>query len=214
MTVYNDQISAYISELFAGEDAALLRAREESPKRGLPAINIKPEEGRFLQVLVHAIRARKVLEIGTLGGYSGIWIVRGLPPDGKLVTLELEPAHAEVARDNFEAAGLLDRIEIRVGEANELLQALSSEEPFDFVFIDADKLGYPSYLEWALEHTRVGGVIAAHNAFRKGSVAGLGEPDEFTESMRAFNLLFASKERLLSTIFPAGDGMLIGVKVS
>jgi predicted O-methyltransferase YrrM len=214
MTVYNDQISAYISELFAGEDAALLRAREESPKRGLPAINIKPEEGRFLQILVNASGARKVLEIGTLGGYSGIWIVRGLPPDGKLVTLEVEPAHADVARDNFEAAGLLDRIEIRVGEANGLLQALSSEGPFDFVFIDADKLSYPSYLEWALEHTRVGGVIAAHNAFRKGSVAGLGEPDDFTESMRAFNQLFALEERLLSTIFPAGDGMLIGVKVS
>ncbi len=213
MTVYNDQVSEYISDLFAREDEALLRARQDSPARGLPAINIKPEEGRFLQFLVRASGARKVVEIGTLGGYSGIWIARGLPAGGKLVTLEIKPAHAEVAREHFEAAGLLDRIEIRIGEGNQLLPGLASEGPFDFVFIDADKPGYPVYLDWALENTRLGGIIAAHNAFRKGSVAGLPEPDDYTDAMRDFNDRFAREERLLSTIYPAGDGTLVGVKV-
>jgi predicted O-methyltransferase YrrM len=214
MTVYNDRVSAYISGLFAQEDAALQRARQDSPARGLPAINIKPEEGRFLQFLVRASGARKVVEIGTLGGYSGIWIARGLPPEGKLVTLEIQPAHAEVARQHFEAAGVLDRVEIRIGEANRLLRDLSSQAPFDFIFIDADKPGYPTYLDWALENTLLGGIIAAHNAFRKGSVAGLSEPDEHTQTMRVFNERFAREKRLLSTIYPAGDGTLVGVKVA
>jgi predicted O-methyltransferase YrrM len=214
MTVYNDRVSAYISGLFAQEDAALQRARQDSPARGLPAINIKPEEGRFLQFLVRASGARKVVEIGTLGGYSGIWIARGLPPEGKLVTLEIQPAHAEVARQHFEAAGVLDRVEIRIGEANRLLRDLSSQAPFDFIFIDADKSGYPTYLDWALENTLLGGIIAAHNAFRKGSVAGLSEPDEHTQTMRVFNERFAREKRLLSTIYPAGDGTLVGVKVA
>jgi predicted O-methyltransferase YrrM len=214
MTVYNDQVSGYISGLFAQEDAALQLARQDSPARGLPAINIKPEEGRFLQFLVRASGARKVVEIGTLGGYSGIWIARGLPPEGKLVTLEIQPAHAEVARQHFEAAGVLDRVEIRIGEANRLLRDLSSQAPFDFIFIDADKSGYPTYLDWALENTLLGGIIAAHNAFRKGSVAGLSEPDEHTQTMRVFNERFAREKRLLSTIYPAGDGTLVGVKVA
>jgi predicted O-methyltransferase YrrM len=214
MTVYNDQVSAYISGLFAQEDAALQRARQDSPARGLPAINIKPEEGRFLQFLVRASGARKVVEIGTLGGYSGIWIARGLPQGGKLFTLEIQPAHAQVAREHFEAAGLLDRIEIRIGEANQLLAGLSSNRPFDFVFIDADKPGYPAYLDWALENTRTGGVIVAHNAFRKGSVVDQAEPDDHTRMMQAFNERFAREQRLLSTIYPAGDGMLVGVLVS
>jgi predicted O-methyltransferase YrrM len=214
MTIYNDQVSAYINGLFAREDDALIRARQDSPARGLPAIHIKPEEGRFLQFLVRASGARKVVEIGTLGGYSGIWIARGLPPGGRLITLELQPTHAEVAREHFEAAGLMDRIEIRIGEASQLLQELSSEAPFDFIFIDADKPGYPAYLDWALENTRLGGTIAAHNAFRKGSVIGLSEPDAYTDIMRDFNERFGREERLLSTIYPAGDGTLVGVKVS
>jgi predicted O-methyltransferase YrrM len=213
MTVYNDQVSEYIKDLFAQEDTALSRARQESLLKGLPAIHVKPEEGRFLQFLVRACGARKVLEIGTLGGYSGIWIVRGLPPGGKLFTLEVEPVHAEIAHQHFEAAGLEDRIEIRVGEARQLLQELSNEAPFDFVFIDADKPGLPDYLDWAIENIRLVGVIAVHNAFRQGSVVGLSEPDANTEIMQAFNKKFAQEERLVSTIYPAGDGTLVGVKV-
>jgi predicted O-methyltransferase YrrM len=214
MTVYNDQVSEYIKALIAREDDALIRAREDSLAKGLPPIHIKQEEGCFLQYLVRALDARKVVEIGALGGYSGIWIARGLPPGGKLITLELQPAHAEIAREHYLAAGLMDRIEIRIGEANRLLQELSSDAPFDFVFIDADKPGYPEYLDWALEHTRLGGTIAVHNAFRKGSVVGLVEPDAYTDIMRAFNERFAREPRLLSSIYPAGDGTLLGVKVS
>jgi predicted O-methyltransferase YrrM len=213
MTIYNDQISTYINSLFVPEDPALQRARQDSPTRGLPAIQIKPEEGRFLQFLVRASGAQKALEIGTLGGYSGIWISRGLPAGGKLITLEMEPLHAQVASEHFAAAGVAERVEIRVGNAHQLLSSLSVEGPFDFIFIDADKTGYPQYLDWALQNVRLNGIIAAHNAFRKGSVAGMVEPDSYTEIMQAFNRRFAQETRLLSTIYPAGDGMLVGVKV-
>ena len=213
MTIYNDQISQYISALFAVEDAALTMAREESPKRGLPSISIKPEEGRFLQFLVHACGAQKAVEIGTLGGYSGTWIARGLLPGGKLYTLDKENKHAQVAQEHFDAAGLGESVEIIIGDAEKSLIELSSQGPFDFVFIDADKPGYPAYFNWALENTRLGGIIAAHNAFRKGSVIGLGEDDDNTELMRQFNQLVANDERLVSTIYPAGDGTIISVKV-
>lgn len=211
MTTYNDQISQYITSLFASEDTPLQEARENAPKHGLPTINIKPEEGRFLQFLVRACGAQKAVEIGTLGGYSGIWIGRGLTPGGKLITLEKEAKHAEVARKHFAEAGLEDVVEIRVGDAHQLLAELSDEGPFDFIFVDAEKAGYPAYLDWSLENARSGGVIAFHNAFRKGSVAGLKPDDASTEIMRQFNQRLAAEERLISTIFPAGDGTLISV---
>ncbi|MGB5845511.1 MAG: O-methyltransferase [Anaerolineales bacterium] len=213
MTIYNDQISSYISGLFAEEDAPLQLAREDSAEIGLPAISIKPEEGRFLQFLVRACGARKAVEIGTLGGYSGIWIARGLLPGGKLISLDREPKHAEVARTHFAAAGLSEVIEVRIGEALDLLSELSAEAPFDFVFIDADKDGYPAYFDWAVDHIRTGGVIAAHNAFRKGSVAGIKVDDDHSALMRQFNQDVANDNRLISTIYPAGDGTLIGVKI-
>ncbi len=214
MTVYNEQTSQYIQNLFVRQDPPLQLAWDDTLKKGLPAISVKPEEGRFLQFLVRACCAKKAVEIGTLGGYSGIWIARGLPPGGKLFTLEKEPRHAAVAREHFTAADLDGRVEIRLGNAHQLLNGLTPEAPFDFVFIDAEKEGYPAYLDWALENVRLGGVIAIHNAFRKGSVIGLVENDEYTEAMRRFNQRFASEPRLLSTIFPAGDGTLIGVKVA
>ena len=214
MTTYNDQISDYISSLFTSEDASLLSVRQDSSKHGLPTINIKPEEGRFLQFLARASGARKAVEIGTLGGYSGIWIARGLLPGGKLFTLDKEAKHAEVARMHFAEAGLSEVIEVRVGDAHQLLNQLSAEGPFDFVFIDAEKPGYPAYFDWALENLRLGGIIAAHNAFRRGSVAGLGKDDANSELMRQFNRQVANESRLISTIFPAGDGTLISVKIA
>ena len=214
MTIYNDQISSYISGLFAEEDAPLQLAREDSAEVGLPAISIKPEEGRFLQFLVRACGARKAVEIGTLGGYSGTWIARGLLPGGKLISLDREPKHAEVARSHFAAAGLSDVIEVHIGEALNLLSDLSAEAPFDFVFIDADKIGYPAYFNWAVDNLRTGGIIAAHNAFRKGSIAGIKEDDDHSALMRQFNQDFADDRRLISTIYPAGDGTLIGVKIN
>ena len=214
MTIYNDQLSQYIVDLFAQEDQAQQRVRLDSPKLGLPDINIMPEEGRFLQFLVLAIGAHKALEIGTLGGYSGIWIARGLAPGGRLITLEKESQRARIAQAHFDTAGVSDRVEIRVGEANPLLEQLRAETPFDFVFIDADKECNPAYLDWALDNTRMGGVIAVHNAFRGGSVAGTRQNDDHGEVMRAFNRRVASEPRLISTIFPAGDGTVIAVKIA
>lgn len=214
MTTYNDQLSSYISSLFAVEDEYLLRAREDSPKHGLPFGSIKPEEGRFLQFLVSAVGAVKAVEIGTLGGYSGIWIARGLIPGGKLITIDMEAKHADIAQENFNAAGLGEVVDIRVGNAHHILTELSHEGPFDFVFIDADRPGYPAFFDWAVENIRPGGVVAAHNAFRKGTVAGIGEDDEHSELMRQFNLQAANNPLVTSTIYPAGDGTLISVKIS
>lgn len=214
MTVYNDEMSRYIIDLFAVEDEALRWAREDSIAQGLPQISIKPEEGRFLQFLVRAANVHRAVELGTLGGYSGIWIGRGLPPQGKLITVEKEPRHAAVADAHFNRAGVADRVEIRQGEAHQVLSILATEGPFDFVFIDADKASYPAYLDWALENVRLGGIIAAHNAFRKGSVIGQGQADEFTPIMKEYNQRVASLSNLITTIFPAGDGMLVSVKTT
>ena len=214
MTIYNDQINQYITNLFAVEDTPLSNARQDSPQLGLPTININPEEGRFLQFLVRASGGRKAVEIGTLGGYSGIWIARGLLPGGKLITLDKETKHAKVAQMHFAAAGLSEVIELRVGDAHQLLTQLSAEGPFDFVFIDAEKPGYPAYFDWALENLRLGGIIAAHNAFRKGSVAGIVKDDKYSELMRQFNQQVANESRLISTLYPAGDGTLISVKIA
>jgi caffeoyl-CoA O-methyltransferase len=215
MTIYNENISNYITGLYALEDEALHTARNESPKKGLPAINIQPEEGRFLQLLVRASGGRRALEIGTLGGYSGIWIARGLAPGGKLITLEKSAKHAAVASEHFALAGVADRVEIRLGDAPQLLVKLKSEGPFDFVFIDAEKTDYRFYFDWALENIRVGGVIAAHNAFRNGEAAEAGEAaSPETAAIRALNQYVAAEPRAVSTIFPAGDGTLIAVKVA
>ena len=154
MTVYNDQVNKYIVDLFAVQDQALLHALEDSIKRGLPTINVKPEEGRFLQFLVRACGVKKAVEIGTLGGYSGIWIARGLLPGGKLITLEKEPLHAAIAREHFREAGLENMVDIRIGDAHTSLQRLQQDGPFDFVFIDAEKTGYNEYLDWALINIR------------------------------------------------------------
>jgi caffeoyl-CoA O-methyltransferase len=213
MTIYNDQYAEYLTTHFAQPDAALQQILTAIPARGLPAIAIRPEEGRFLQFLVRACGARRAVEIGTLGGYSGTWLTRGLPPGGRLITLELEPRHAEVARDHFALSGVVDRVEVRVGNAHDLLPGLSAEGPFDFCFIDAEKTGYDAYLDWALANVRPGGIITAHNSFRGGSLLNPAEHSEDVEHMRHFNLRFAQEPRLLSIIYPGGDGTLAGVVV-
>ena len=214
MTTYNKNLSQYIQNLFAKQDQALNTVWRDTPIRGLPAIHITPEEGRFLQFLVRANGASKAVEIGTLGGYSGIWIARGLLPGGKLITLENEPTHAEVAREHFARAGLTDQVEVREGDAHETLRQLSSEGPFDFVFIDADKPGYNQYFKWAMDNMRLGGVIAAHNAFRGGAIIDEGNTHAYTQTMRIVNQRAAADPRLISTIYPAGDGTLVSVKIA
>jgi predicted O-methyltransferase YrrM len=211
MTTYGDALSTFITQTFASEDDSLARIREQIQARGLPTITVKPEEGRFLQVLVAACRPKVAIEIGTLGGYSGTWIARGLPEGGRLITLELDPLRAEIAREHFRLAGVDDRVEVRVGDAHKLLLELSDLGPFDFVFIDAEKEGYPAYLEWTLSHLRPGGVLAVHNTFRKGAILDLDNRDPAVLATRELNQRVADNPRLISTIFPAGDGMTIGV---
>ena len=210
MTTYTDQHSQYITDLVAQEDEALRAAREGLLQHDMPAISIKPEEGRFLQLLTAAAGARKAIEIGALGGYSGTWIARGLAPGGRLITLEKSEKHAAVARENFQRAGVADRVEVRVGDAHQSLRKLSGEGPFDLCFIDADKTGYDEYLTWALAHVRPGGIIAAHNAFRGGQTL-QAERNADTEAVQQAVERFAREPRLISTIYPAGDGTVIGV---
>lgn len=213
MPVYNDALSQYITQTFVHEDEALVTIRRQIPERGLPEIMIRPEEAAFLQFLVAACGARKVIEIGTLGGYSGVWIARGLPEGGRLITLEVEPKHAKVAEEHFQLAGVADRIELRIGDAHQSLVDLAGQGPFDFVFIDAEKEGYLDYLDWTLNNLRPRGVLAAHNAFRGGKLIENDGHDERVTIMRRFNQRLAENPRVLSTIFPAGDGMTVGVLV-
>ncbi|RME13388.1 MAG: O-methyltransferase [Ardenticatenia bacterium] len=211
MTIYNDALSTYISNLFAAEDDVLRQIRANIEAAGLPMITIRPEEGRFLQLLVMLTGGRRVLEIGTLGGYSGTWLARGLAPEGRLWTLEKSSKHAEVARANFALAGVSEQIEIVEGDAHQLLPKMAVHAPFDLVFIDAEKEGYTDYYAWAVEHVRLGGVIAAHNAFAQGRIAN--EPEsEAARNMDAFNRMVSEDSRVEATIFPAGDGTLIAVR--
>src|SRR5437016_2136209 len=168
------QIEAAITQRFAAEDEGLQYALRAAKQAGLPGIQISPIQGKLLQLLAVACNAQKILEIGSLGGYSGIWLARALPSGGRFITLEINPAHAEVVRGSFAKAGVSDRTEIRVGKALDLLPQLEGEAPFDLVFIDADKQPYPQYLEWALRLTRPGSIIVADNCIRGGR--GFGDP--------------------------------------
>jgi caffeoyl-CoA O-methyltransferase len=207
---YPPELGDYAAGLFAREDAVLSAVADRAAAAGLPAIALEPLEGRFLQVVVAAVGAKRALEIGTLAGYSGLWIARGLPADGRLVTLEADEAHAQVARETFREAHLADRVEIRVGDARETLPVLAGEAPFDFVFIDADKPAYPEYLDWALRLTRPGAAILAHNVFLGGDIASAPD-DERVGAMRAFNRRLAEDPRLASTLLPLRDGMALAI---
>jgi caffeoyl-CoA O-methyltransferase len=200
------RLTQYVRQWFAPEDDALLTVRRRTVEQGLPVIQIRPEEGQMLQFLAALIGARRILEIGTLAGYSGIWLARGLPADGKLTTLERDPRHAQIAREHFALAGVADRVEIIEGEALHTLAQLAQDKPFDMVFIDADKESYPDYLTWTVEHVRPGGLITAHNAFRSGQLTGV-HPDEKVIRTRQMLETMARHPRLLPTIVPVGDGI-------
>ncbi len=211
MPIYDQALETYLRSSFAAEDQVLARIREQTLQRGLPAKGVRPEEGRFLQFLVAACGARLALEIGTLGGYSGTWIARGLPPGGRLITLELEPIHAAVAEEHFALAGLQHLVELRVGDAHALLPALVVEGPFDFIFIDAEKEGYLDYLDWSLANLRPCGVLAAHNAFRNGAILDPDTSDPRVMATQRFNQRLIDDPRLLSCVFPGGDGIALAV---
>lgn len=207
------EIQQKLTERFAAEDAGLRHALSAAREQGLPEIQISPLQGKMLQVLAAACNAHTILEIGSLGGYSGIWLAQALPAGGRLIALEISPKHAEVIRSAFAYAHVDDRAEVRVGKALDLLPTLTSEAPFDLVFIDADKLNYPGYLDWAMRLTRPGSIIVADNCIRGGRVF---QPtdDEDTAGLAEYDRLVASDPRLVSLVLPMDDGYTDGFAIS
>lgn len=209
-----EALSQYIVDLYVDETDLQRQISATTLNEGLPQIDLRAEEGWMLMFLTRLIQAKRVVEIGTLAGYSATWIARGLPDDGKLITLELEQKHADVARKNLEAAGLSHKVEILVGTAAHSLQILDG--PFDLVFIDADKEGYIDYLTWAVENVRQGGLVTAHNAFQHGSlVSKTPDPNRVNgvKYIDAFNRQVAADQRLLATIIPVGDGLVAAIRL-
>jgi len=204
----NEELYQYIVNTFAEEDSVLKSAVADTEKNGMPLIQVSPENGKFLQLLMKMIGAKKVLELGTLGGYSTIWMARGLPDDGRLITLEYEKKHADVAMDNFKRAGLESKIEIILGPALESLDKLKGQK-FDFAFIDADKVNYPVYYEKILAIMNKGGIITADNTLRKGDVINPEIEDEGTKAIQVFNKIVASDPRVESLLVPISDGVTV-----
>lgn len=201
----------YVESLY-GKDEQLEKVRQSIRDQDMPEISVAPGYGRLLTLLVSMTKAQSVLEIGTLGGYSGICLARGLEDNGKLISLELSPEHAEVARVNLAEAGLSDRAEIRVGKALDLLRQLDEEGMrFDLVFIDADKENYSNYLDWAMQLANSNVVIVADNSFmmKYGSVMDAEVQENNVQKIREFNDQIVSDPRLDSTILPAYDGLAI-----
>jgi predicted O-methyltransferase YrrM len=202
-------VDTYINDTLLGGDAAMEAVLQASTAADLPAIAVSPSQGRFLFILAKAIGAKRILELGTLGGYSAVWLARALPSDGRLVTVEFAARHAEVARRNFERAGVSHLIELKLGAALEVLPQLEAERraPFDFVFIDADKVHYPEYLDWALRLTRPGGLIVADNVVREGSVIDAASEDPSVQAVRRFMDRLEANRQVASTVIQT-----VGVK--
>jgi caffeoyl-CoA O-methyltransferase len=198
---------AFVERVHAAHDAALERAFVAPSKHDMPQIQVGPSEGKLLHLLLRLAGARKVVEVGTLAGYSSIHIARALPVDGKLYTIELEPKHAEVARANLAAAGLDARVEVRVGPASSVLATLSPLGPFDAVFLDADKQGYPDYAAWAVDHVRPGGLLLGDNAYFFGNLLA---DDDAARAMRRFHELLPAA--FDSVCIPTPDGLVLGIR--
>jgi len=202
-------VDEYLGSLFLPSDPALDAAVAASHAAGLPTIAVSPTQGKLLYLLALARQAKSILEIGTLGGYSTIWLARALPPEGRLVTLEIDATHAEVARANIARAGLGAQVDVRLGPAIETLPRLASEGvgPFDLVFIDADKPGYPHYWPWALRLSRRGTLIIADNVVRDGAVADAGSADANVQGVRRYLDCVAAEPGVTGTVIQT-----VGVK--
>jgi predicted O-methyltransferase YrrM len=202
-------VDDHLVDLFGLDDDILRSAVADSVAAGMPQIQVSATLGRFLNLQARTMAAHRILEIGTLAGYSSIWLARALPADGRLITLELEPRHAEVARGNLARAGLADVAEVRVGPAADSLRAMVADNfaPFDMVFIDADKDGYPEYLEWSLKLARPGTLIVADNVVRGGAIIDADSSDGRVQGVRRFNEMLARDPRLDATILQT-----VGVK--
>lgn len=213
-----ETVDQYISGLFADQDQALTATEQAIQAANIPQISISASQGKFLQVLTRLCQAKKILEIGTLGGYSTIWLARALPPNGRLITLEMDSVYANVAQKNIHAAGLSSVVEIRIGKAMELLPKIEAEgiAPFDMIFIDADKPPYPEYFQWALRLARPGTLIIADNVIREGKVLDPNSSDEKVLGVQRFNQMIATNPAVTATIIQTvgikeHDGMAIAV---
>jgi len=195
-------VDAYFDDLLIGRDAALDAALADSAAAGLPAIQVAPNQGKLLHILARAVDARRILEVGTLGGYSTIWMARALPPGGRLVTLEAEPKHADVARRNIERAGLSGVAEVLLGRGLDTLPQLASEHagPFDLTFIDADKQSTADYFAWAVKLSRPGALIVVDNVVRHGEVIDASSDDPMVLGMRRFNDVLKADHRVTATV--------------
>lgn len=200
------RVDQFITGTLLEEDEALRGAVEAAEAAGLPSIQVSPPQGKLLELLVRLVGARKVLEFGTLGGYSAILMARVLPEDGRLITLEAKAEYAEVARRSIERAGVGERVEVRVGPALEALPGLEEAGPFDLVFIDADKVNTPNYFRWALEHTRPGGLIVADNVVRDGALAEAENPDEAGQAQRTLHEMLRDEPRVSATTIQTVGG--------
>ncbi|CAI1652759.1 O-methyltransferase [Serratia entomophila] len=193
------QVDRYIVDCLVEQDDPLLQALDANSAAGLPDHDVAPNQGKLLQLFARMVNARRILEIGTLGGYSTIWLARALPPDGTLVTLEANERHAAVARRNVANAGLSAQVALRVGPALLSLPQLQAEAPFDLIFIDADKPGNPDYLQWALRLSRPGTAIVGDNVVRNGAVTDAASKDASVQGVRRFFDMMAQEPRLSAT---------------
>ena len=196
-----DAVDRYITDLLVQQDPVLDAALDASAQAGLPPINVAPNQGKLLYLLARIMGAQRILEIGTLGGYSSIWLAQALPPTGSMITLEADPRHCQIARTNIDRAGLSVVVEVREGYALDVLPKLAAEGrgPFDLVFIDADKRNNPDYLRWALRLARRGSLIIADNVVRNGAVVDAASRDADVQGIRRFYELLAAEPRVTST---------------
>lgn len=213
-----ESVDNYIRDLVGVEDDILRATYNSTQEANIPPISVSANQGKFLQVLARTCNAKKILEIGTLVGYSTIWMARALPKNGRLISLEFDPHHAQVAKNNIEKAGLADVVEIRIGKAIDLLPRLEAnkEGPFDMIFIDADKPPYTEYFQWALKLSRPGTLIVADNVIRDGKVMDAKSSDEMVQGARRFNSFLAKTPGVTATIIQTvgskmHDGMALAV---
>ena len=209
------RVAEWLLETYAPEDEVLAEIRARSTAAGLPDIQVAALDARHLEVLARASGARRAVEIGTLGGYSGVAILRGLGEGGELDTIDSEPRHADVARESFRRAGFAERARVHVGLALDVLPRLERRGPFDLVFIDADKEGYPRYLDWAAQNLRPGGIVLLDNAFLFGHLpeAPAGERAASIRAMQAVHQTLAGSGKFRATPLPTGEGLALGVRI-
>ena len=214
-------VDEYIAETFLPPDAVLDAAAKSADAANLDPIAVSPVQGKFLHLLARIQGVRSILEIGTLGAYSTIWLARALPSNGRLITLEASEKHADVARANIARAGFADRVEVRLGRAQDTLPQMVRDKagPFDLIFIDADKTGYPEYFKWSLQLSRTGTLIIADNVIRKGAVADAASTDANVQGVRKFNAMVAGESRVtasaIQTVGSKGyDGFTIAIVTS